>query len=76
MSIASLEYIHKYMLSLYENDFFSKVKMQIHVGATLLGNNKFFDWKVITLICRARLSGRFAHIQNWDDYNSKYWRPR
>ena len=31
MSIASLEYIHKYMISLYENDLFSKIKMQIHV---------------------------------------------
>ena len=35
MIIASLEYIHKYIISLYENDFFSKGKMQIHVGATL-----------------------------------------
>ena len=35
MFIATLEYIHKYMISLYENDFFSKGKMQIHVGATL-----------------------------------------
>ena len=26
-----------------------------------------FGWKVITLICRARLSGRFAYIQNWGD---------
>ena len=26
MIIASLEYIHKYMISLYENDFFSKGK--------------------------------------------------
>ena len=31
MIIASLEYIQKYMISLYENDVFSKGKMQIHV---------------------------------------------
>ena len=46
----------------------------------------FFGWKVITHICRARLSGRFAHIKIGEtdicwynyiifcDYNSKYWR--
>ena len=35
MILAPLGYIHKYMISLYENDCFSKGKMQIHVGATL-----------------------------------------
>ena len=37
-----MEYIHKYMISLYENDFFSKGKMQIHAGAML--NNSFLSW--------------------------------
>ena len=31
----------------------------------MLKSNRFFGWKVLTHICRARLSGRFAHIQNW-----------
>ena len=33
----------------------------------MLKSNRFFGWKVPTHICRARLSGRFAHIQNWGD---------
>ena len=36
----------------------------------MLKSNRFFSsfgWKVPTHICRARLSGRFAHIQNWGD---------
>ena len=36
MIIASLEYIHKYMISLYENDFFSKGKMQNNVWSDVI----------------------------------------
>ena len=40
MIIASLEYIHKLMISLNENDFFSTGKMQIHVRAMLEDNDR------------------------------------